>query len=175
MTAFDIEDAIEALFIESSVPFTFKKVDVSKLPTALTRPGITVAATSGDYDSLGMSDNLKESIQIIILLVLKNVASEKERRRQAHPAVHYVVSKLQGQTLGLEIEPISLKNWRETTTQENLEEGLLLVEINLSTALNVTPDIEEREYRLLESIWTSYKTDETTIVESSVNLTNGDE
>lgn len=94
MTAFDIEDAIEKVFCENTIPFRFKKVDISKDILALTQPGITVAVTSGDFTTQGMSDLLDEKNKIIVLLVFKNVASEKERRRIAHPSARYVISKL---------------------------------------------------------------------------------
>lgn len=175
MTAFDIEEAIETLFTETSVPFTFKKIDIQKLPISLTRPGMTVAATAGNFSSLDMSATLKEECQIVILVVFKNVAKEKERRREAHPAVRYVISKLQGNDLDLPIEPILVKNWRETTSPENLDDGLLLVEVTLTTAMTMKPEIEETEYRQLESIWASYQMNEESdsTVSSLVKFNNG--
>lgn len=174
MTAFDIEDAIEQLFTETVVPFRFKKVDISKDILALTQPGITVAVTSGDFTTQGMSDLLDEKNKIIVLLVFKNVASEKERRRIAHPSARYVISKLQGQRLGLEIEPIEALNWREVTSPEHLEQGLLVIEVTLETKIGVTPSIEEKEYRALESIWTTYSTNNHEALASRVDFNNGE-
>lgn len=174
MTAFDIEDAIEQLFTETVVPFRFKKVDISKDILALTQPGITVAVTSGDFTTQGMGDLLDEKNKIIVLLVFKNVASEKERRRIAHPSARYVISKLQGQRLGLEIEPIEALNWREVTSPEHLEQGLLVIEVTLESKIGVTPEIEEREYRALESIWTTYSADDHEAMASQVDFNNGE-
>ncbi|MFA6689940.1 MAG: hypothetical protein WCS18_10730 [Sphaerochaetaceae bacterium] len=175
MNAYDVECAIETLFCETESPFTFKKVDVSKEILALTRPGMTVAVTSGKFESVDMSGDKKETATVVVMLVLKNVASEKMRRNSAHPAVDYVVKKLQGQTLNLDIDAFDVQDWRETTSQDFLNDGLMTIEITFTTAWNVVPVINDVEYAELKSIWTSYKDGEDVLGESRVIFNNNGE
>jgi hypothetical protein len=170
MTNYDIEKAIEDLFTKTESPFQFKKVDVQKGIPTLTRTGMSVAVVSGNYEKPELDGMLEETVKIIVLMVFENVASEEFRRQSAHSAVQYVVSKLQGQTLGLDIKPIEATGWSEVTTPESLGRALLIVEANFTTAIEIIPDIEKCDYRELESIWSSYEMDGDTVLESHVNF-----
>ncbi len=178
MTNYDIEKAIETLFCETASDFVFKKVDIQKGLARLTQPGMNIAVISGNYTQPEISNNLEETIQIVVLMVFRNVASEEFRRQSAHSAVQYVVSKLQGQTLGLDINPIQATGWSERTSHDDLAQALLVVEANFTTALQMTPKMEEHEFRILKSVWSSYNMGEDIIVESVVDFTgeqkNGD-
>ena len=115
--------------------------------------------------------------KIIVYLVFKNVANEVERRKLLHPAVKYVVGKLQGNNLGLDIEPLNAKNWKETTTPEHLIDKILEAEIEFETAYTLTPETEEASYRNLLSIWSSFKSEEEPheeLATSKENFDNGE-
>ena len=93
MTDFDIEERISVLFCGENdktparerVSFWFKSIDIQAGITTLSRPGMSVAVMSGDYETEDATDNLKVTSKIIVTLVVKNVAKEKERRRILHP------------------------------------------------------------------------------------------
>lgn len=185
MTDFDIEDRISRLFCggNDKTPakerdsFWFKAIDIQAGVTALSRPGMTVAVMSGDYETEDMTDTLKVTSKIVVTLVVKNVASEKERRRILHPCVKHVVWKLQGNDLGLEIDPLKVKNWKDVTTPEHLAATLLVAEIEFETAYTLTPETEEASYRNLLSIWSSFKSEEEPheeLATSKVNFDNGE-
>ena len=62
---------------------------------------------------------------------MKNVAKESERRKAMHPAVQFVVQRTMFDSLGLDMEPLRPVGWRETTSEEDLGNGLMKVEIRL--------------------------------------------
>lgn len=185
MTDFDIEDKINKLFCgeNGKTPakerddFWFKAVEIGSVVTVLSRPGFSAAVVSGSYEKEDSTDKLKVTSKIIVYLVFKNVANEVERRRLLHPAVKYVVGKLQGNNLGLDIEPLNAKNWKETTTPEHLIDKILEAEIEFETAYTLTPETEEASYRNLLSIWSSFKSEEEPheeLATSKVNFDNGE-
>lgn len=185
MTDFDIEERISVLFCgeNDKTPakerdsFWFKSIDIQAGITTLSRPGMSVAVMSGDYETEDATDNLKVTSKIIVTLVVKNVAKEKERRRILHPCVKHVVWKLQGNDLGLEIDPLKVKNWKDVTTPEHLAAALLVAEIEFETVYTLTPETEEASYRNLLSIWSSFKSEEEPheeLATSKVNFDNGE-
>lgn len=185
MTDFDIESRISELFCSENAKnsanerdsFWFKAIDVQAGITALSRPGMSVAVMSGDYEREDSTDTVKVTSKIVITLVVKNVASEKERRRILHPCVQYVVWKLQGNDLGLDISPLNVKNWRDVTASEHLAVSLLVAEIEFETAYTITPETEEACNRNLLAIWSSFKSEEEPFEElttSKVIFNNGE-
>lgn len=185
MTDFDIEEKISALFCDKNDKspakerdsFWFKAIDIQAGVTTLSRPGMTVAVMSGNYETEDATENLKVTSKIVVTVVVKNVAKEKERRRILHPCVKYVVCKLQGKDLGLEIDPLKVKKWKDVTTPEHLAATLLVAEIEFETAYTLKPEVEEASYRNLLSIWSSFKSEEEPheeLATAKVNFENGE-
>ena len=88
-----------------------------------------------------------------------------------------MVWKLQGNDLGLEIDPLKVKNWKDVTTPEHLAATPLVAEIEFETAYTLTPETEEASYRNLLSIWSSFKSEEEPheeLATSKVNFDNGE-
>lgn len=166
-----IEKAIKDLFCSENSPMQFKAIDVQSGITALSRPGFTVAVTSGNWTAADNSGKLEEEVSIVVTLVLKNVANEEERRKLAHPAVKYVVQKLHKNDLGLDMEPLTAQDWKEVTTAEHLAVNIMVVELNFKTQFTVTPDsaVETlRELLSISSTFTSPTPDFETLSEATV-------
>lgn len=175
--AYDIECALEALFLGDSSEKKFKAIDVQRGITALTRPGLTWAVTGGKFSvENGMAEDTYEAFDIVALLVVKNVASEKERRRDAHAAIRYIVLKLMDSSLALDIEDLVPVKWREITDAEQLQSGLLVMELTFTTRALVVPEQSGEALRRLESIWTTYTdpADGQPLAESQANFEHGE-
>lgn len=154
-----IEKAIKDLFCNNNSPMVFKAIDVQNGIATLSRPGFTVAVTSGDYEASDNSGRIEEKANIVISLVLKNVANEEERRKVAHPAVRYVVQKLQDNDLGLDMEPLTAIRWKDVTSAEYLAASVMVVEIEFSTQFTVVPESAEHNYRELLSICSTFRSE----------------
>ena len=166
-----IEKAIKDLLRDNNTPMNFKAIDVSHNISALSRPGLACAVISGEYSSMDNSGEFDEKPKIVVSLVIKNVANEEERRRLAHSAVRYVIGKLHKKKLGLDMEPLTVGNWREVTTAEHLAVACMVVEIEFTTQFTVVPEAAEENYRELLSICSTFKSetpDNETLAESEV-------
>lgn len=175
--AFDIERALEALFLGEASDKKFKSIDLQRELGSLTQPGMAWAVTGGKFSvENGMADDVYENFEIVGLLAVKNVASERERRHEIHAAVRYVVLKLMGLTLGLPLEDLQPSAWREVTTADDLRNGVLVVKLNYTARAKVDPAQSGDAERRLESIWTTYTdpADGSPMAESQANFEHGD-
>lgn len=154
---FEIEDALYNLFTVTDEHF--QKVEVGQFPESLV-PGMNVAVLRGRF-SRSDFDSYRQAVDIIILIAVQNINSEYECRRLIHPLVEYVVRKLSGSDLGLDIEPIDPQGWDEKTTLRNHELGEVVFEVRFTTASSIpsgpiTDEIEQdlteilAEYALLQ-------------------------
>lgn len=87
-----------------------------------------------------------------------------------HPAVSYVVRKLHNNDLGLDIEPLEAKGWREVTDENYLSEGVMVCELEFKTSIDVHTEESEKEYRVLESIMSSFTEGGETVLEGEVDF-----
>lgn len=126
-----------SLELETEIPKALaaaglRAANVGSRPEALVFPSADVAVTSGNFKISGRK--LIQEHEIIVLIVVKNLNDrEKHRRAQMHPLVQAVVVVLHGQKFGLPIQPLVAGPWRETTSIEFLQKGLMQVEIKFST------------------------------------------
>lgn len=175
--AFQIESALEALFMGEASDKKFKAIDLQRDLGSLTRPGMAWAATGGKFSvENGMAEELYENFDIICLLGVKNVASERERRREIHAAVRHVVLKLMGSTLDLPLEDLQPSAWKEVTTADDMRDGVLVVKLNYTARAKVDPAQSGEAERRLDSIWTTYTdpADGQPLAESQANFEHGD-
>lgn len=175
--AFEIESALDTLFLGNVGDKKFKAIDVQRGVTALTRPGLTWAVLGGKFSTEnGMAEDVYETFEIIGTLVVTNVGSEKERRRAIHALVRYVTLKLLDNSLGLAMDGIKPKKWDETTTEKQLANGLMTVELAFSSKAQVVPEQTGEALRRLEAIWTTYTdpVDGQPLAESQANFEHGD-
>lgn len=166
-----IEKAIKDYLCGDNTPMKFKAIDVQSNISALSRPGLACAVMSGDFTEADFSGRIEENAKIVVSLVFKNVASEEERRKIAHPAVSYVIGKLHNNDVGLDMKPLSVASWRDVTTSEQLAVACMVVEIEFKTQFTVTPESAEQNYRELLSISSTFKSetpDHETLAEGDV-------
>lgn len=157
---FMIESAIKTLIANGNDPqMVFKAVDIQKDLQTITQPSFTVAAISGKFESQDNSGNLDENVDVVVTLVVKNLANEEQRRRLIHPMVSYVVQKLHGNDLGLDMEPLTVSGWDDVTSNQHLALALSLFEIKFKTQFTLKPEAAECSYRELLSIGSTFKSE----------------
>ena len=153
-----IEKAVKDLICAGNNPqMVFKAVDIQKDLQTITQPSFTVAVIKGDFEPEGMSGKLTESVDVVVTLIVKNLANEEQRRMMIHPMVSYVVQKLHHNDLGLQMEPLTVIGWNDVSTAEHLGIALTLFEIKFKTQFTVVPEAAEENYRELLSIGSTFK------------------
>lgn len=154
-----IEKAIKDLIEGGNVPqMVFKAVDIQKELQTITHPSFTVAVIKGDFEPEGM-DKITESVEVVVTLIVKNLANEEQRRKMIHPMVSYVVQKLHHNDLGLQMEPLTVSGWNDVSTTEHLGLALTLFEIKFKTQFTVVPEAAEENYRELLSIGSTFQSE----------------
>ena len=167
-----IEEAIKKLIEAGNTPqMVFKAVDIQKELQTITHPSFTVAVIKGDFEQEGMGGKITESVEVVVTLIVKNIANEEQRRKMIHPMVSYVVHKLHRNDLGLQMEPLTVSGWNDVSIAEHLGIALTLFEIKFKTQFTVVPEAAEENYRELLSICSTFKSetpDNETLAESEV-------
>lgn len=154
-----IEKAIKELIKAGNTPqMVFKAVDIQKDLRTITHPSFTVAIIKGDFEPEGM-DKITESVEVVVTLIVNNLANEEQRRMMIHPMVSYVVQKLHHNDLGLQMEPLTVSGWNDVSTAEHLDLALTLFEIKFKTQFTVVPEAAEENYRELLSIGSTFKSE----------------
>lgn len=126
VSAEQIEESLEQLSVATG---KFKLVEMGAQPGPLNIPGINWAVVSAGFEITGRT--VYQKFLILGQVITKNVAKESERRKSLHPAVQYVVQRTLFDNIGLDMEPIRPLSWREITSEEDLGNGLMKVEIRL--------------------------------------------
>lgn len=121
-----IEETLEKVFVSTG---RFKLVEMGTQPGPLHIPGINWAVISAGFELTGRT--VYQKFLILGQVIVKNVAKESERRKALHPAVQFAVQRTLFDNLGLDMEPIRPLSWREITSEEDLGNGLMKVEIRL--------------------------------------------
>ena len=155
-----IEKAVKDLISAGNNPqMVFKAVDIQKDIQTITHPSFSVAIVKGDFEPEGMNGRITESVEVVVTLIVKNLANEEQRRMMIHPMVSYVVHKLHKNDLGLQMEPLTVSGWNDVSTSEHLVLALTLFEIKFKTQFTVTPEAAEENFRELLSIGSTFKSE----------------
>lgn len=147
----DIEKAAELALTDSG---KFLKVQIGKPIPNIARPGVSVAVVDGTFERVG--NRLRRNIKITILIVVKNITSESERRIAIHPLLDYVTRLFWDSSLGLEIDGITPTNWTETSTPQQVIDGLLVFQHEFTTKSVFSKEPTEQEQIALDEIWATY-------------------
>lgn len=147
----DIEKAAELALTDSG---KFLKVQIGRPLVNIVRPGVSVAVVDGTFERSG--PKLKRNLKITILIVVKNVVSESERRIVIHPLLDYVTRLFWDNNLGLDIDGITPTNWTETSTPQQIVDGLLVFQHEFTTKSVFSKEPTAQEKTALDEIWSTY-------------------
>lgn len=179
----DIERAIYHLF--TGADRKFSKVDLGQFSSEI-KPGLNVALTSGTAVLQSM-DTYRIDVSIVLMITVKNLRSEYERRRLIHPLCEYAIRSLvnaqlvlvgedlapvlvDGATQPLEIDDLSFDGWRETTSQENFKNGETAFEARFKTSSRMSSEpMTENELHDLDEIYATF-----TMSEQNTTTVSGD-
>lgn len=157
---FDIEDAIYQRFTLAT-DRRFAKVDLGSFPDS-SIPGLNVAVATGKFEMESMAE-LRQDIDITLLVAAKNINSEMQRRRLIHPLVEYVVRSLVSEDLGLDIDPIVPMGWSERTSIAQFTKGEIVFEVRFRTASRIPAGpLSDAEEEALDLVWSSFGPNPTT-------------
>lgn len=147
----DIEKAVEAALTASN---KFAKVQVGVPIPSVSRPGVNVAVVEGDFERFG--NRLKRTFNVSVLLVVKNVVSESERRSKVHPLQDFVVRLLWDNSLGIQTSGLIPGKWREITSAVQLKDGLTVFECLFTTSSTFEKEPSDEDLVALDEIFASY-------------------
>lgn len=133
----------------------FEAVDLGKFPSSM-RPGMNVAVTSGSWRKFN-ANSYKASVQIVMLIAVRNLASETERRKKIHPLVEAVYGSVIGVQLSDDLDPIEPGPWEDRSSVDEFQSGITKFQLSFTTSMTmrITKPGEEIN-QLLESLIAEY-------------------
>lgn len=148
----EIEQAVYEKFTAGEK--LFEAVDLGKFPASL-RPGMNVAVTSGTWKRQS-TNSFKAIVQVVMVIAVKNIANETERRRVIHPLVHAVYRSMVGATLLAGLDQIEPGPWDDRTTVAEFQSGITKFQLSFTTAMTLRIDSGSEADLPLESLIAEY-------------------
>lgn len=139
-TIAQIEDAIVAL-LQGKLDGA-RKIDVQKGIEGIPQPAVYVSTEEGKFAKVTMS-KYRQDLTIYVDVVFKHLTDERHRREGIYPILAGCVQLLLLQDLGLGIEPIKPRSWRNVTTDELKDNGLIVFELEVETSTYIEKMGEE--------------------------------
>jgi phage gp37-like protein len=130
-----IEEAIVAR-IQTKLTEAVTRIDVQRGIEGTPQPAVYVSVEEGIFTRV-TDDVIRQTVTIYVDVVFSNLQSEAQRRKGVYPIMEGVLGCLFGQKLGLEITPLAPKSFRNTTTPELKEKGLIAYALELNTSYHI--------------------------------------
>ncbi|MDA8428936.1 MAG: DUF1834 family protein [Geobacteraceae bacterium] len=103
---------------------------------------VAVACLSGKFNKIGQAI-WRNECTVSVLLKFKNMQSEEARRKGINPLVVAAVQILLGQKLGLAIGPLHAVMFRDVTSEEKYDAGVIEYLLEFSTWFDIRQLEEE--------------------------------
>lgn len=117
-----------------------RSTEVSTQTHSVLKPAIHVACQAGEFSKLTQA-KWKCDLTANVYLLFQHFENEDRRREGMSLVVMGVVMSLTNKSLGLPIQPLRPKNFRDVTDPEITREGELLYLVQFTTAIEVViPD-----------------------------------
>ncbi len=134
MTIAQIEDAIIQRLKDKGLQV--RDIDVQKGIEGIPQPAVYVATEEGRFEKIGQI-TFKQSLSIVLYIVFKHLKSEKERRRGIYPIIEGIIGILMLQDMGLAIEPLKPRSFKNITDEDSDRAGLMAYQIEFETSYNI--------------------------------------
>jgi len=131
-----IEDAIVAR-IKTKLAAAAGVVTVQKGAEGLPQPAVYVSTEEGSFRAVTQT-SFNQEVKIFVDIIFSHLASEGERRKGVYLILLGIIQTLLLQKLGLAIKPLTPRGWRNTTTEEFREKGLIVYSLELATSFVIT-------------------------------------
>jgi hypothetical protein len=166
----DIEDGIVSR-ITTKLANAAGSLGVQKGFKGIPQPAVYVSVEEGTFTRV-TSTTYGVEVGCFVDIVFSHLQSESQRRRGIYPILEGIVQTLAGQKLDLAIDPLQPKAFRNITTQEIRDKGLIAYELEMRTKFNVTRADDEAVTDLLKVGLNYYLTpgDETADASDTVTL-----
>ena len=107
----------------------------------LTSHAVAVAVLEGTFEKVAGS--WRQDVTVSVLVKFKNMNSEEARRKGINPLCKGIIGLLIGQKLDLDIKELQPKRFRDVTTEEKYNGGVIEYLIEFSTAFYIKKQEEE--------------------------------
>lgn len=157
----EIENSLVALItsrLESA-----RKIGVQKGIQGLAQPAVYASIEEGKFEKHGQK-SVQQYLKVYLDIIFSNLKDQRSRREGINLILEGAVQLLLFNNLGLQIAPLEPKNWRNTTTTELDELGMISYSLELSTSYFLTKSEDEAVTDLLSvglSLYLADPADET--------------
>lgn len=145
MAELDMLTAVEQATLQrltDKIP-ALKSAGVQKDSRQLLRDiSVAVAVLDGKFSKIGQGC-FRNECTVSVLLKFKNMQSEEARRKGINPLVMAAVQYLLNQKLGLAIGPLAPARFRDVTTEEKYDAGVIEYLLEFSTWFDIRQLEEE--------------------------------
>jgi len=115
---------------------------------------ILVGIESGNAKRI-TQDFLEIAVNLYVTLTFKNLRSEEARRKGIYPLVLATIGYLHENCLGLSINPLNFKNFQNTTTEEQVGNGMVHMTMLFTSSFQIRK-IDDAESDELVMLGLSY-------------------
>ena len=135
----DIE--LKILDYLNSAGLGIRNTDI-KTGKSINYPAVFVYTEIGKFTKQAMS-RYKCGLGVFVLIAFHDVKSEKKRRHGLYPILEGVIQGLMLNNLGLGIDPLVPKGFRNITDKDMQKSNVLAYQLEFSTAFTMKPPEEE--------------------------------
>lgn len=125
------------------------RIAVQKGFSGLPQPAVYVSTEAGVFAKKGQA-SYRQTVTIWVDILFSHLADDGERRKGVHLILEQVLQILLLNDLGLAINPLEPKGWRNTTPEDYRQQGLLAFSLELTTHFTTTKQEDESVDDLLE-------------------------
>ena len=142
-----IEQAI-ADRIKSKLADAVGKIDVQRGIAGIPVQAIYVSMEEGIFKRI-TQNTFNADVTGYVDVVFSGLQSEDQRRKGIFPILEGIIQCLLQQKLGLKIDPIVPKSFRNTTTEDYKQKGLIVFTLEITTKYSITKLSDEETTDLL--------------------------
>ena len=124
------------------------KIDVQRGISGIPVQAVYVSLEEGTFKRT-TSDTFSVDVTGYVDIVFSGLQSEDQRRKGIFPILKGIIQCLLQQTLGMKIDPIVPKSFRNTTTEENRKAGLIIFTLEILTKYYIKKLSDEAVVKLL--------------------------
>ncbi|HOX22379.1 MAG TPA: DUF1834 family protein [Elusimicrobiales bacterium] len=125
-------------------------VDAAKGQPTLPRVCYMLATQKGTAESVAMSGNFKQNLDVSLWVSFQDHSGDSARRAGAYSLIEALAQFLFQETLGLDIRPLRYTGFAEVTIDEERAAGLAIFQLDFSTSHVVTKISDEAAGDLLK-------------------------
>lgn len=127
-----IEDAISDR-IKTKLANVAGMVAVQKGSNSISQPAVYVSAEEGKFEQEGKI-TFRQQVIVYVDILFEHLSDEQQRRQGVFMILAAVLQTLMIQDLGLKIQPIKPGSWRNSTSEELQQHGVIAFTLTLETS-----------------------------------------